>query len=43
MFDIKKLFLINALKVFPRETRDNQLRIAIALPESQQDFCQIQH
>ena len=35
MFDIKEyLFLIDALKVIPGETRDDLLRIAIDLPES---------
>ena len=34
MFDIKKLFLIDALKVIPGETRDDLLRIVIDLPES---------
>ena len=38
MFDINKLFLIDVLKVIPGETRDDLLRIAIDLPESQQDF-----
>ena len=34
MFDIKKLFLIDALEVIPRETQDDPLRTAIDLPES---------
>ena len=34
MLVIKKLFLIDVLKVIPRETRDDLLRIAIDLPES---------
>ena len=36
MFDIKKLVLIDALKIFPKETQDNLLRIAINLPEFDQ-------
>ena len=34
MFDIEKLFLIDARKVIPGETRDDLLRITIDLPES---------
>ena len=33
MFDIKKLFQVAALKVIPRETRDDLLRITIDLSE----------
>ena len=34
MFDVKKLFFIDALEVIPRETQDDPLRTAIDLPES---------
>ena len=34
MFDIKRLFEINPLKVIPGETLDDLLRIAINLPKS---------
>ena len=43
LFDIKKLFEIDALKVIPGETRDYLLRISIDLPESRSDFRQIHH
>ena len=43
MFDMKKSFLIDALKIIPRETRDDLLRFAIDLPESRQDFRTIHH
>ena len=33
MFDIKKLLLIHAPTLIPRETQDDLLRIAIDLPE----------
>ena len=34
MFEIKRLFEIDALKVIPGETPDDLLRIAIDLPKS---------
>ena len=34
IFIIKKMFLINVLKVIPGETQDDLLRIAIDLPKS---------
>ena len=43
MFNMKKLYLIDALKVIPGETCDDLLRFVIDLPKHLQDFHRIHH